>query len=561
MIDRCGNMRKILYITIFITILLVSFLGVTYSYEYNNNEILKFELIGPSILYVDVNSEYEEYGIKVINNGVDISSFVKIDSSLVNMNELGEYKVKYEIDVDGNKEYVYRIVKVIDKISPEIKLKGDKELYVLLNGSYYDDGYEVVDNYDQDLDDKVEVSGKVDTSKVGEYRLEYWVVDSSGNVGTNERIVVVKEPDITLVDISNNRFTYRAVDTSKYSNTITKNKWTDTGIYYEGYMKDSSDIYKIKLKNKDNSLEYLYSLSLSKNNYYVGNLNLTLLPNGEYNVYIIGNHEESLLNKLDGLSRLLRAKVGNKLVSISYNNDVVMITIDDFKYEYDILIDPGHGSSDNGASNGIINEKTMNLKQSLYEKCRYESMGYKVHMTRYDDSYGDLLGNDRLDNLQRRALAIGYYGAVSRISYSNHHNASVRSGDSGFEILVSNNLSLKDLVVEKSLYNKYKNYYGIKDNYVRLYSRDYDRGIIYNKLNGNVYSYMDYYAVIRIPNQLFNVKTVIYEPIYISNANDFSWYWINKKWVDITEIKIEEYVNYLGGSYKEDNTSCLQYIY
>lgn len=554
-----SNVKRIVYVTIFITVLLIGFLSVTYSYEYKDTETLKFKLIGPSILYIDVNSEYEEYGIKVINNGVDISSSVKIDSSSVDTDKLGEYSVRYELDVDGNKEYVYRVVKVIDKISPEIKLKGDDIVYIMLGGFYYDDGYIVTDNYDVNLEDKVEIIGTVDTSSVGEYELHYRVVDGSGNEDVVTRTVIVKEPEISLADISGNRVIYSLYDVTKYSNTVTKNVWNDTGIYYEGYMADKSDIYRIKLKNKDNALEYLYNMSWVKDNYYKGNLDLTLVPNGEYFVYIVGNNQEKLLNKLDGLTKLVRSRIGDKLISISYNNDEVSIIINDFKYEYDILIDPGHGGDDIGASNGLINEKDMNLKQSLYEKCRYESMGYKVYMTRYDDSYGMMLGSNNLDQLQRRALTIGYYGTVSRVTYSNHHNASVNSYDYGFEILVSNKLSLEELELEleRSLYNKYKNYYNIKDNYVRLYSRDYNTGNVYNKLNGNIYSYMDYYAVIRIPSELFNVKTVIYEPIYISNSNDFNWYWTNKNWIKITEMKIEEYVNYLGGKYIADNSMCL----
>ena len=57
--------------------------------------------------------------------------------------------------------------------------------------------------------------------------------------------------------------------------------------------------------------------------------------------------------------------------------------------------------------------------------------------------------------------------------------------------------------------------------------------------------------------ELFNVKTTIYEPIYISNSSDFNWYWTNKKWIEVDEIKIEEYVNYLGGTYNPDNSMCL----
>ena len=550
-------MKKIFIITTFIIVLLVCFLGVTYSYEYNENDSLKFYLIGPSTLYVDVNTDYEEYGIEVIYNGMNISSSVNIDSSSVDTSTLGEYKVRYELNIDENIEYVYRIVKVIDMSGPSIKLKGDANVYVMLGGSYIEEGYEVTDNYDLDMKDKVEIISNLNVNKEGEYKIEYRATDSSGNESIAIRTIIVKSPEVTLADISGNRYSYTSNDVTKYKNTITKNIWTDTGIYYEGYVKDTSDIYRIKLKNKDNSLEYLFNMTLNKNNYYKGNINLTLVPNGEYAVYIIGNSNEKLLNKLDGLSRLIRTKIGNKLVDISYNNDEINIKISDFKYEYDILIDVGHGGSDNGASNGIILEKDMNLKQSLYEKCRYESMGYKVYLTRNDDTYGYMLGSNNLDILQRRSLVMGYYGAVSKVTYSNHHNASYNNRASGFEILVSNKLSLEDLVLETSLYNKYKKYYNINDNGIRLYSRDYNSGGIYNKLYGNVYSYIDYYAVIRIPSELFNVKTVIYEPIYMSNFNDFNWYWTNKYWIDVAEIKIEEYVNYLGGTYDEDNSMCL----
>ena len=552
-------MRRILYITSFIVILLVSFLGITYSYEYNGIESLTFELIGPSTLYMDVNTEYKEYGVKVINNGVDISSSVKIDSSLVNVNLLGEYKVKYEIDINGNKEYVYRDVKVIDNTEPQIILNGDEIVYVILNGSYYEYGYTVSDNYDLDLDKKVSIRGKVNTSKVGKYELLYSVVDSSGNIGSAKRIVIVKEPEITLADVSGNRYTLSSYNVTKYSNTVVKNKWVDNGIYYEGYVRDNTNNYKIKLKNKDNSLEYIYELSFSKSNYYNGIIDLSIIPNGTYDVYVIGTGEYKLLNKMDGLSRIYKARVLDKLVSISYNDDIVNLIIDDFKYEYDILIDPGHGGFDSGAANGFVYEKDMNLKQSLYEKCRYESMGLKVYMTRYEDVWGQMMGTSKLDNLQRKALTVGYYGAVSKVSYSNHHNASESYWDHGFEIIVSNNLSLDDLSIEISLYNKYKKFYGLSDNNIRLYSRDYNTSVAYSKLYGNIYSIIDLYAIIRIPDELFNVKNIIYEPIYISNMNDFNWYWNNKKWIDVSEIKIEEYVNYIGGNYNKDNSMCLKY--
>lgn len=550
-------MKRIVFLVSFITILLVSFLGITYSYEYNDNETLKFELIGPSVLYIDVNSEYEEYGVKVIDDNVDVSSLVKIDSSNLDVSRLGEYKVKYELDVDGNIEYIYRDVIVIDKRAPKLELKGNDIVYVIVGSSYYEEGYIVSDNYDTDLDDNVSITGKVDTSKIGEYELIYSVFDSSGNKTSVTRKIVVKEPEITLANTDGNRIVLSKYDVTKYTNTVTKNKWIDNGIYIEGYVKDKSSIYRIMLKNRDNALEYIFNVDVDIDNYYKGNIDLTKIPNGEYDLYIVGNNEYRLLNKMDGLAKLFRGKIGNKLIDIKYDNDYVSIIVNDFKYEYDVLIDPGHGGSDIGASNGIMVEKNMNLIQSMYEKCRYESMGLKVYMTRYDDTYGSMMGTNKLDDLQRRALTVGYYGVVSRVTYSNHHNASLRSGDYGFEILVSNSSSSDDLLLEKALYNKYKKYYNINDNALRLYSRDSNTGNSYDKLDGKVYNYVDYYAMIRIPKELFNVKTVIYEPIYMSNINDFNWYWNKKKWIDVTEIKIEEYVNYLGFTYNSDNASCI----
>jgi len=550
-------MKKIFFLTSFITILLVSFLGITYSYEYNGNWSLKFELIGPSVLYMDVNSEYEEYGIKVIDDNVDISSLVKIDSSNLDVSKIGEYKVKYELDVDGNIEYIYRDVIVIDKKAPKLELRGSDIVYVIVGSSYYEEGYIVSDNYDTDLDDNVSITGKVDTSKIGEYELIYSVSDSSGNKTSVTRKIVVKEPEIILANTDGNRIVLNKYDVTMYTNTVTKYKWIDNGIYIEGYVKDKSSMYKIMLKNRDNALEYIFDLDVDSDNYYIGNIDLTKIPNGEYDLYIVGNNEYRLLNKMDGLAKIFRSKIGNKLIDIEYDNDYVSIVVSDFKYQYDVLIDPGHGGSDIGASNGIMVEKNMNLIQSMYEKCRYESMGLKVYMTRYDDTYGIMMGTNKLDDLQRRALTVGYYGVVSRVTYSNHHNASLRSGDYGFEILVSNSSSLDDLLLEKSLYNRYKKYYNINDNALRLYSRDSDTGNSYDKLDGKVYNYVDYYAMIRIPKELFNVKTVIYEPIYMSNINDFNWYWNKKKWIDVTEIKIEEYVNYLGYTYNSDNASCI----
>lgn len=185
-------MRNILVVTIFVVSLLVSFLGITYSYEYNDSSFPTFELIGSNQLEFELGSKYIEPGVIVIHNDEDISSLVNIDSSSLNMNRVGEYKIKYEIDIDGVKEYIYRSIQVKEYISPEIKLLGEDVIYLYLKDKYIEPGYEVSDNYDTNLEDKVTIINNVDTNKVGEYTIEYRVVDSSGNQTSINRTVIVR---------------------------------------------------------------------------------------------------------------------------------------------------------------------------------------------------------------------------------------------------------------------------------------------------------------------------------------------------------------------------------
>ena len=86
------------------------------------------------------------------------------------------------------------------------------------------------------------------------------------------------------------------------------------------------------------------------------------------------------------------------------------------------------------------------------------------------------------------------------------------------------------------------------NNPYQIYSRDYEEGTGYNKINGKVYDYRDYYATIRIPLELFNVKTVTYEGCYMSNKENFNWYY-NEGWKMMSEIKIKHYVESLGKTY------------
>ena len=289
-------------------------------------------------------------------------------------------------------------------------------------------------------------------------------------------------------------------------------------------------------------------------NNYTFNLNPDEVENGTYKVYI---NEEALLNKMAPIIRLSRGKVGSKLVTFNYDNDEVSITIENHGYAYDILINPGHGGWDSGAVNEYVTEKEMNLKVSMYEKCRYEQHGLRVYMTRTTDVYGNDFGPDGLIRLHKVAYEMGYYGAVSKIVYSNHHNSIGNNYFSGYEVLVAGSLTSGQLQNELNIASKWNNIFNLTENHTRFYARDYDTERIYSKLNGEVYTFKDNYAVNRIPLETANVKSIIYEGCYMSNKDEFKWYWLNDNWYKVSEAKIEVYVNALGLDYNSDNAACL----
>lgn len=550
--------KKILIIAITILIL-IALLSLIYYFcfqkekEINHNVL--FTLNEPLIQIVEYGEEYQELGAKVLVDNIDKSSMIKIDIENLNIKVLGEYKIKYYI-VFNNKEYnYYRTVKVVDRTSPEITLEGNTKITMQAKETYKELGYKATDNYDGDITDKVIVENNITAEKEGTYEVTYKVSDSSGNTKEAKREVIIKKPNIiTKENKEENKEKITKVKETNYSNTITVNKFTNDGIYLEGYLKNSNGNYRINLEGREN---YAFDMESISSNKYKGIIKLDNIENGEYTVYVQGIESEKLLNKQDYITKIVRSKLGNKLVTINYNNnDEVGIKVEDFNYLYDVLIDPGHGGDDSGASNEYIKEKEMNLIVSKYEKCRFESHGYKVYMTRYNDTYGNGLGKAE-KRLHKRAYEIGYYGAVSKIAYSNHHNAINNKQYSGYEMLMSGHLSSSSLYTEKEIANKFNNIYPVRESHLRFYATDYDTEKKYSMLSSMTYNFKDNYAVNRIPYQLFNTKTIIYEGCYLTNKEDYNWYWNEKNYIKVSEAKIESYINFLGGTYNPDNTSCL----
>ena len=79
-----------------------------------------------------------------------------------------------------------------------IGLNGDAETYVLAGEEYLEAGAHAAEPTDGILNDKIEVSGEVDTEKAGDYEVTYRVSDSSGHTAEAVRTVHVVEEMETM---------------------------------------------------------------------------------------------------------------------------------------------------------------------------------------------------------------------------------------------------------------------------------------------------------------------------------------------------------------------------
>ena len=182
---------------------------------------------------------------------------------------------------------------------------------------------------------------------------------------------------------------------------------------------------------------------------------------------------------------------------------------------------------------------------------RYEQHGLKVLMVRTNDTYGNMMGPTNEANVRRRAYYMGYYGAVSRYVYSNHHNSIGNNYYSGWEIILPAALSSSDSVYKNAsaVSKAWTDIYPVGEKHLRFYTRNYESGSLKDKSGGQTYTFRNYYAILRLTYELYNVNTILYEGSYMSNSSDFDWYYTKGNWKDMSEAKIKVYVESLGKTY------------
>ncbi|GAB2533894.1 immunoglobulin-like domain-containing protein [Gracilibacillus alcaliphilus] len=178
-------------------------------------------LKGDNPLILEVGTDYQEAGAAATDNADgDISDQIEITGS-IDTSKIGSYPVTYQVtDHSGNQTEVIRTVEVVDTTVPEITLQGEEEVTIELGDDYAEAGATASDNYDGDISEQVTVTGSVDISQIGTYRLTYIVMDSSGNttrvIRTINVIDTIAPTEVTLeateVTTDNIVFTFSARD-------------------------------------------------------------------------------------------------------------------------------------------------------------------------------------------------------------------------------------------------------------------------------------------------------------------------------------------------------------
>ena len=176
------------YVKYIIILLIIIFLCVVVLIILNNS----LKLNGKSNITISYGSEYLEEGAtyKVLNK--DLSNKIKIKNNI--KDNIGTYKVNYEVDILFLHIKKDRIVNIIDDEKPIIELKGDTKVNICPNTEYVEEGYTAYDNYDKDITSKVNV---IKDNNI----IKYSIVDSSNNLTEITREIIEKDdisPEITL---------------------------------------------------------------------------------------------------------------------------------------------------------------------------------------------------------------------------------------------------------------------------------------------------------------------------------------------------------------------------
>ena len=197
-------MKRFLFILILFAIMLCGCNKST-SFEPNVTQVIE---------KIEVNETYDP--LSFIRNVSNDNYSISVLKDEIDISKIGNYNVTYSISDNNNhsKDLTY-LISVVDETKPTIQLITD--ITTTVNENFILSNFvQVLDNYDVNLTNSLEIDGEYDVSKVGEYQVKLVVSDSSNNTSTKT---------VTIYVVAN--------DEIKTSNDL-------VGVYMVDYMDDTT---------------------------------------------------------------------------------------------------------------------------------------------------------------------------------------------------------------------------------------------------------------------------------------------------------------------------------
>ncbi len=152
------------------------------------------------------NGRYQDPGYYAILNNEIVTDQVQVDNPL-DVSTIGEYEITYTyrtitktrtVKVIENPNSKKEEPEVVEEYKIDLKLNGSNEINLKLNGAYKELGAKATDSKGNDLSKDIDISGKIDTGKVGTYKVKY-TISKNGVTKSLERVVnVLKETVLTV---------------------------------------------------------------------------------------------------------------------------------------------------------------------------------------------------------------------------------------------------------------------------------------------------------------------------------------------------------------------------
>jgi len=286
---------------------------------------------------------------------------------------------------------------------------------------------------------------------------------------------------------------------------------------------------------KINSLDNGFNLS----DYVNEGIYLDDIPNGDYYLffrtkymedneekykyYAINNNTEYEYTTYYTMSNY------NKKITIDNEDEypTMMMHVDknkDKKTEvYDIVIDPGHGGKDGGASKNGYKETDFTMELATKLKTKLEGYGFSVKLTHED---GQLSKEEKLEEYGVHGRAVVPREVNAKYLFSLHLNSSTYSSVSGLELYTAKNINYD---FAKSLVNNIVSLTGIgysnnKINKISngIYSRNFTKEDVEDSIN----DYIDYdlvpYDITTNANYYYMIRETggIITGAYVDGRND-----------------------------------------